>query len=69
MVLFDRIAVLDADHGPEMKQAIHEAQENGMAFKMLFWAPISIRGHTVLVPTTPGSWQATNVHNLLMNGV
>ena len=51
IVLFDQIALLDADHGPEIKQAINEAQQNGTSFKMLFWAPLSIRGHTVLIQT------------------
>ena len=69
MVLLDQIAFLDADHGPEIEQTIHEAQQNGMSFQMLFWAPISVRGHTVFVQTAPGCWRATNVHNTPMNGV
>ena len=60
---------MDAEHGPEVKLAIHEAQENFNSFKMLFWAPISIRGHTVLVASTPGTWRATNANNLPMNGI
>ena len=33
MALFDQIAFLDADHGPESEQAIHEAQENAWLSK------------------------------------
>ena len=69
IVLFDRIALLDAEHSPDMKLVIREAQESGNSFKMLFWAPISVLGYSVLVPTTPGSWRATNVHGLPMSGV
>ena len=54
-VILDQIAVLDADHGPEIKQAIREAQDSCNSFKMLFWVPLSIRGHTILVHTMPGS--------------
>ena len=69
MALFDRIAFLDAEHSPDMKLLIREGQESCNSFKMLFWAPISIRGHTELYPTTPGTWRATNVHSLPMNGI
>ena len=69
MALFDQIALLDADHGPEIKQVIHEAQQNKASFKILFWAPLIIPGHTVLVQSAPGRWQVTNVHNMRMNAV
>ena len=59
---------MDAEHGTDMKLGIREAKENCNSFEMLFWAPISIRGHTVLVASTPGTWGATNVNNLRMNG-
>ena len=36
---------------------------------MLFWAPLTIRGHIVLVQSALGRWQTTNVHNMPMNGV
>ena len=68
-VIFVQIALLVADHGSEIKQAIYEAQQNGMSFKMLFWAPLSILGPTVFVQTAPGCWRATSVHNMLMNGL
>ena len=66
---FDRIAFLDAKHDPDMKLVICEAQENCNSFKMLFWAPISIRGHAVLVASTPRTWRATTVDNLNMYGI
>ena len=40
MILFDRIALLDAEHDPEMKLGIREARDNGNSFKILFWASI-----------------------------
>ena len=36
---------------------------------LLFWAPLSIRGHSVIVKTPNGRWQATNVDNIPMHGV
>ena len=69
MALFDQIALLEAEHNPEIKQAIQEAQYNNSSMKLLFWAPLSIRGNSVIVKTPNGRWQATNVDNIPMHGV
>ena len=69
MALFDQIALLEAEHNPEIKQVIKEAQYNRSSLKVIFWAPLSIRGHSVIVKTQNGRWQATNVDNIPMHGV
>ena len=43
MALFDQIARVEAEHNPEIKQAIKEAQYNDSSLKLLFLAPLSIR--------------------------
>ena len=69
MVLFDQIALLEAEHNPEIQQAIQEAQYNNSYMKLRFWAPLSILGNSVIVKTPNGRWQATNVDNIPMHGV
>ena len=69
MALLDKIAVRDAKHNPDVKQAIQNAQQNNASIKLLFWAPITIQGKTVLVQSTHGRWQTINIDNIPMNGV
>ena len=69
MALFDQIALLDAEHNPDVKQAIHNAQQNNASVKLLFWAPLTIQCKTVLIQSAPGRWQAINIDNIPMNGV
>ena len=69
MALFDQIAFLDAEHNPDIKHAILDAQQNNASVKLLFWAPLTIRGNIVLVQSAPGRWQAINIDNIPMNGV
>ena len=69
MAIFDQIALFEAEHNPEIKQAIKETQYNDSSMKLLFWVPLSIRWHSVIVKTPNGRWQATNVDNIPMHGV
>ena len=48
MALFDRIALLEAEHNPQIKYALEEAQRNNSSMELLFWAPLTIDGNTVL---------------------
>ena len=48
MALFDRIAVLEAEHNPQIKHALEEARRNNSSMELLFWAPLTIDGHTVI---------------------
>ena len=69
MALFDQIAFVDAEHNPDVKQAIQNAQQNNASVKLLFWAPFTIQGKTVLIQSAPGRWQTINIDNIPMNGV
>ena len=69
MALFDQIAFLDAEHNPDIEQAIHDAKQNNASVKLLFWAPLTIQSKPVLIQSAVGRWQAINIDNIPMNGV
>ena len=69
MILFDQIALMDADHNAETQWAIRDAANNRNTCNMCFWAPNTIRGHRVLLEISPGTWTPTNVHSLPMLGI
>ena len=69
MALFDHIALLEAELNPKIKQSVDEARRNDSTLDLLFWAPLSIDGHPVIVQVREGCWQATNVDNILADGV
>ena len=69
MALFDRIALLEAELNPQIKHAVEEAQRNNYSMELLFWAPLTIDGNTVIIQVRDGYWQATNVHNITADGV
>ena len=69
MALFDHIALLEAELNPKIKQSVDEARRNDSTLDLLFWAPLSLDGHPVIVQVRDGYWQATNVDNILVEGV
>ena len=69
MAFFDHIALLEAELNPQIKQSVEEARRNNSTLELLFWAPLSIAGNTVIVPVRDGYWRATNVDNILADGV
>ena len=69
MALFDQIAFFDAEHNPDVKQAIQNAQQNNASVKLLFWALFTFQGKTVLIQSAPGRWQAINIDSIPVNGI
>ena len=65
MAFFDHIALLEAELNPQIKQSVEEARRNNSTLELLFWAPLSIAGNTVIVPVR----RAANVDNILADGV
>ena len=65
MVLFDRVALLEAELSPQVKYSVEEARRNDSIMELLFWAPLTIDGH----PVRDGYWQATIVDNIMAEGV
>ena len=60
MALFDRIALLEAEHNPQIKHAVEEAQRNNYSMELLCWAPRTVDGNTVITQVRDGYWQATS---------
>ena len=54
MALFDRIALLEAELNPQIKHAVEEAQRNNSSMELLFWAPLTIDGNTVISQVRDG---------------
>ena len=56
MALFDHIALLGAELNPQVKHSVDEAQRNDSSMNLLFWAPLTIDGHPVIIPVRDGYW-------------
>ena len=69
MALFDCIALLDAELNPQVKHSVEEAQRNDSSMDLSCWAPLTIDGHPVIIPVRDGYWRATNVDNIMAEGV
>ena len=69
MALLDRVALLEAELSPQVKYFVEEAQRNNSCMELLFWAPLAIDGHPVIIPVRDGYWQVTNVDNIMAEGV
>ena len=69
MALFHCIALLEAELNPQVKHSVEEARRNDSSMDLLFWAPFSIDGHPVIIPVRDGYWRATNVDNIMAEGV
>ena len=69
MALFDHIALLEAELNPKIKQPVDKARRHDSTLDLLFWAPLSFDGRPVIVQVRDGYWQATNVDNILAEGV
>ena len=69
MALFDHIALLEAEPNPRVKHSVEEARRNDSSLDLLFWAPLFIDGHPVIVPVRDGYWRATTVDNIMAEGV
>ena len=69
MALFHCIARLEAELNPQVKHSVEEARRNDSSMDLLFWAPHTIDGHPVIFPVRDGYWRATNVDNIMAEGV
>ena len=69
MALLDHIALFEAELNPKIKQSVDEARRNDSTLDLIFGAPLSIDGNTVIVEVREGYWQATNVYSILVEGV
>ena len=68
LIIFNQIVFIDADHSAEAQLVIREAANDSNTCNMLFWVPITIRRHSVLLKSSRETWKDTNVHNLPMLG-